>query len=390
MGMRWLLAFGGVLLVTTGTPAQDRPVELPPLLTPPAGDPGPPPAGPRGPTGEYDHGHLYLPQYVPPDAAPEACRPLGRWWVSPTLELAWVPKNTAPGAVRLRVPDGLGGTLPGPILPVAGVGPPQFQAGFGLVVGRWLGEGNIRGVEASLYTVGADRTFISYAPGMLVVFPNGADASAPQVVVLPPPADVIVGIFPTTFSTWFITADVNYRRNLYCSANARLDALAGYRFAFLDDELYPGDLPDPSEDEHDWNRVAATNPFHGGQIGLAGEFRAGPWYVAGAGKVAFGAVTPQVCATGLFIGAKGATATGSYAHLVSLREQSETQFAVLPALNLTVGRQLGDHARVFAGYSFQYLSRAARLGDVLDPTVTGLPMTQFWVQSVSLGMEFRF
>ena len=42
-----------------------------------------------------------------------------------------MPKNTAPGAVRLRVPDGLGGSIPGPVLPVSGLSTDTFQGGFG-------------------------------------------------------------------------------------------------------------------------------------------------------------------------------------------------------------------------------------------------------------------
>ena len=44
----------------------------------------------------------------------------------------------------------------------------------------------------------------------------------------------------------------------------------------------------------------------------------------------------------------------------------------------------------FAGYSFQYLNRVSRLGDVLDPAATGVPLTTFWVQSVNLGFELRY
>src|SRR5262249_31663797 len=229
-----------------------------------------------------------------------------RWWVDVSVELAWTRMMTGPAAVRWRVPDGLGGSIPGPILPVADVIPDRFQGGFGLTVGRWFGEGNIHGVEASLFTVGADSTFDALAPGMLVVFPNGADASAPQGIVLPPPlAQAIVTVFPATLSNWFITTDVDYRRNLYCSPTARLDALVGYRFAYLREELYPGEPPDPAKDEHDRNRVAVTNPFHGGQIGLAGEVRGERWYISGSAKVALGVVTPEVTASGLFLGARG-------------------------------------------------------------------------------------
>jgi hypothetical protein len=368
----------------------DHPTYLPPLLRPPSTNPNAPPAvGPRGPVGEYDHGQFYLPDYVPPPPAPEGCRPLGRWWISPSLELAWLPTARAPTTVRLRVPDATGGGIPGPVLPLAGRSAGSFTGGFGLNVGRWLDDANVHGIDAGLFFVsGGNRTYDGFAPAMLVLFPNGADSSAPQVIVFPP-GTPIVGIFPFTLRSWYITADVNYRHNLHCGSNTRLDALAGYRFAFLQDELFLGEIPDGSRDDYRRNRVAVSNPFHGGQVGLAGEFRGNDWYVGGVAKVAFGVVTPEACASGLFVGAEGATGSG-FARLAALTDQGRSQFAVLPSVNVTLGKQVREHARVFVGYSFQYLSRAARLGDVLDPAVSAVPLTDFWVQSVNLGFELRY
>src|SRR5437764_1422894 len=81
----------------------------------------------------------------------------------------------APGTVRLRLPNpGVpGGTVPGPLLPVAGLSPGRFDAAFGLTVGRWFGESTSSGVEGSFFVRTSDTTFDSFAPGMVVLFPNG-------------------------------------------------------------------------------------------------------------------------------------------------------------------------------------------------------------------------
>jgi Putative beta barrel porin-7 (BBP7) len=403
---RWVAACGVGLLTAVAAAAQgvppapvapsdclDQPTQLPPLLRPPCTDPNPPLAVvPRGPVCEYDHGQFYLPDYTPPSArAPESCRPLGRWWVEPALELAWVPTRAPRADVRLRVPvTPFGDTIAGPVLPTAGRTPDQFQPGFALNFGRWFDDDNTRGIDFGFSTIGpSDQTFAGFAPAMLVLFPNGTNGSAPQLVVFPP-GTPIVGIFPATLSSWFITADVNYRQNLYCGPNVRLDALVGYRFAFLQDELFIGETPDGPRDDHRRNRVAVSNPFHGGQLGLAGEYRGECWYVGGSAKVALGVVTPDVSASGLFLGAEGATGAGGFARLAALTDQSKSFFAVMPGFDVKLGRQLGEHARLFVGYSFQYLSRVSRLGDVLDPAATRLPLTTFWVQSVNLGFELRY
>jgi hypothetical protein len=398
MGLRGVVGCLIVLFTALIAPAQaiprpspaaadclDQPTQYPPLLRPPA-NPDPPLAVvPRGPSGEYDHGHLYLPDYVPP-SAPEACRPLGRWWISPSFEFAWLPSRHAPVNVRLRVPIPDGGSISGPVLPIAGQSADSFQAGFGLTGGWWFNEPNTRGVDASFFTLGGSKTTYGFAPDMLILFPDGA-GSAPQLIVFPPGLPIL-GVFPVTFSTWFVGADVNYRHNLHCGPNARLDLLAGYRFASLDEELFLGEGPDGSNGDYRHNRLAVTNPFHGGQVGVAGEYRGERWYVNGAAKVALGAVSPELCATGLFLGAEGYK--GGYSGLSALTENGGSRFAVLPSMNVQVGRQVGHHARVFVGYSFQYLNEVVRLGDVLNPDAAGLKHTDFWVQSLGLGFELRY
>jgi hypothetical protein len=310
------------------------------------------------------------------------------------VNLAWTSTQPAPGLVRLRVPDPAnpGSTLAGPRLPVTGMDAGRFETALGLVVGHWFDEANTRGIESSLYLRDANTTFDGNAPGMLVIFPEGTDRSAPQVAVLPPPASQqIVGTFPATLGTFFATVDVNYRQNWLCMQNSRLDLLAGYRYAFLGDELYLGELPNDGRghDAFRLNRAAVSNSFHAGQIGLAGEFRANGWSVSGSAKMAFGVVTPEVSASGLFVGAQGRTGN-SYRRLNALTTPGQSEFAVMPTLNVQLGRQVGRRSRVFVGYSFNYLSRVGRLGDALNPANAGLPLTDFWVQSINLGGEFRF
>jgi hypothetical protein len=397
---RVLLAIAFVLLVASGSCAEELPevpraTELPPLLVPPTGDPyARPPIGPRGPSGEYDHNLLYIPESAPPEVSqpPETCRPLGRWWVDTSLALGWLPTTSAPGSIRLRVPNGTGGTTRGPVLPVGCVMPSDFLPGFSLNVGAFLTESHTSAIEGSFFTIGPGATtFESFARGMLVIFPGGASSSSPVVTLLPPPLNKsITSVLPSTFSTWFTDADVNYRHTLYCAPNVRLDALAGYRFAYLQDELFLGDVPDAGSDDYKQNRLAVSNAFHGGQVGLEGEYRLDKWFVSGTAKVGLGAVITDISTTGFFIGAQGKNPSGGYSRLLALTDPHQSRFGVLPSVNLTAGRQVRDHLRVFVGYSFQYLNNVTRLGDVLDATATSAKATDFWVQTINLGLEVRY
>ena len=350
-------------------------------------------APPRRAGIEYDHGYQYLPERLPERRrhAEDACGPDGLWWINPSLELAWASRRPAPATVRLPIAGA--GALPGLRLPTGGLDAGRFEAALGLVVGRWFGETNTHGVEASFFVRDANTTFEGLVPGALVFFPGGSDRAAPQVAVLPRVIGAqVVGRFPATLGTYFVTADVNYRHKLFCSENARLDALAGYRYAYLGDELYLGDLPADDgrgRSAYRLNRAAVSNAFHAAQVGLAGEVRADGWYAAGSVKVGFGAVTTETTASGLFAAAEGRTANG-FRRLGGLTVAERSEFAVMPVLGVQVGRQITPHARVYAGYTFQSLSRVGRLGDALDASNAGLTLTDFCVQSISLGGEFRF
>jgi hypothetical protein len=414
MGRQWLIAFAGLIVgagagiaqepqvppvpplpVPAVPSVQPRPGELPPLLPVPPREPLPEVPRPgNGSAGEYDPGYLYLPERAPERVRrrAEECGPAGRWWIAPSFELAWVPTNSAANNVRLRVPDpvSLFGTVPGPVVPVAGRSSGRFDAALGIALGHWFGESNTDGVDASFFLRDAQDTFGVTSPGVLVLFPRGRGQGAPQVVAFPEPfGPRVIGSFPVTLGTFFTTVDVNYRHRLFCDDSARLDALVGYRFAYLEDELYLGDVADGNSD-YKRNRVSVSNPFHAGQVGLAGEYRgAEGWYVAGSAKVAFGVVSPEARTSGLFVGAEGRAGNG-FRRLAALNSVEEDTFAVMPTFNVSVGRQVSDHARVFAGYTFQYLSRVGRLGDALAPANGGIPLTDFWVQSIGLGFEWRF
>lgn len=414
MRMRWVVAVGAALVgcganaqpstpsapstPAIPSPAPTVPQNPSPLLLPvPNQSQRPLAEVPRpGPPGiEYDPNYLYLPEQIPEQRAANECGPAGRWWVGVSLELAWVPARPAPTNVRLRIPNPIlpvipVNTVPGPVLPTAGRSAGRFDAALNLVLGYWFDEGRTHGVDASFFSRDAHNTFDVTAPGSIVVFPRGNGRGSPTVIPFSSPvAFGIPSIFPATLDTYFATVDVNYRHRLFCNENSRLDVIAGYRYAFLGDELYLGEFADDGNSDYRRNRAAVSNNFHGGQIGLAGEVRSNAWYVSGAAKIAFGGTTSEATTTGLFWGAEGFAGI-DFQRLRGLMGAEQTNFAVLPSFNVQVGCQLTRHLRLFGGYSFAYLSRTARLGDALSPVSTNLVITDFWVQSIGFGGEFRF
>lgn len=380
-------------------PECERTTELPPLLpVPPAT--GPRPVGPPGPGGEYDPGYFYLPERAPERIAPPApCGPAGRFWIAPALELAWSKPAAVPALVRL-------GSSNGPVVYGNERPRPPFRAGFGLAGGFWVDRQQARGVDASFYYLpeGGTNTIL-FSDGVPLLLPTANGGAFP----LANPAAGYAGSYQAGLLTRFASADVNYRHNLLCTSAARLDGLVGYRYGFLRDDfdLYGKRLGPDGEIVRFRDDVIARNQFHGGQVGLAGEYRFERWYVGGSGKVAFGTLFTDTNLSGKFRVNGTVVPMGFYARPGLAGPVEHTRFGVMPTLALTLGRQLGEHARVFVGYNFLYLSNLTRGPDVIDPTPTLLasnplvPLppasvrrdaatSDFWVQSVSLGMEWRY
>jgi len=313
------------------------------------------------------------------------------------LELAWLKPVQAPALVRL-------GGLSGPVA-YGGQQSTPFTAGFSLSNGLWLNEGRTMGIDAGVLLLPQTGT-------NTVFFSNGASLLLPTPLGPFPLADPVLGYagaYQAGFNTRFTSADVNYRNNLFCTEDARVDALVGYRFAHVGDEgaIYGKRLGPGGEIVRFRDDIIADNNFHGGQIGLAGEYRVDRWFISGTGKVAFGAVLSDTDLEGKLRVNGTVVPIGFYARPGLNGPRDHSSVAVMPVAGLTFGRQLGDHTRAYLGYNFLYLSHLTRATDVIDPTPAVMASnpqapqaasvlrrdaatSDFWVQTLSFGVEWRY
>lgn len=369
MRTRWLAAWAVLGFAAEGF--AQPPAELP-LIPVPEAPAAPAPFAPGGPVPAYDHGHLYLPE---PGPQFDRRQPMldELWRVSVSAELAWLSTSGLPRSLTLTPPDVFGRTVPGLVVPTNGRGTDDFLAGLGLDVGRRLGEWS--GIDASLFLLpGAPRRLEGFAPGTLVYSPDPA-RDAPVFVALPP-GTAVGSSFPAQLSTMFVGADVNYRHTLLRAETARVDLLAGYRFAYLSDELYLGDAPEAGSNAHHLNRLQTETTFHGGQIGVAVGLDRGPWFTDGVVKIAYGTVITDTSASGAFGFSTPRPRLGG-----------ESRGAVLPTVGWKLGMRIGDFGSVYVSYSFQYLDRVNRLGDAFCGCGGH---SDLWVNALGLGLEMRF
>ena len=306
------------------------------------------------------------------------------------------------------------------------------RTGARFTAGYWFTDDHLIGIEGDYFFLGDKNG--SFAAGS----PDGSTQIARPVNLLGTPGRELVsgtqltnGVLSTlagsvgvATSSQFWGADLNLRTNLSCGPNYFIDAIAGFRTLSLDEGLsvnesllvtsttpvIPGAAGTTFSIADSFN---TKNRFYGGQLGLAGEWRfCGKWSLGMDAKVGLGDTQQAVDISGATTTNPGGTAIGGLLTRAgtngNIGHFTRDEFSVVPEVGLTLGYQLTDHVRLFAGYNFLYWTNVARPGNQIDTTVdpsqafgmvnpTGANRptfvfhnSDFWAQGVNLGLEFRW
>jgi hypothetical protein len=360
-----------------------------------------------------------------------ACGPEGRTWASAELLFFWTRGQNLPPLVT----RGVDATNPG-IIGQAGttilfgnsaVGQ-DLRMGVRARAGFWIDECQMLGLEGSFFFLAnreinfmqdcqvgdvISRPFFNADPNV-----NAQDA---ELVCQP---GVLCGHVTVTAFNEMYGADANFRRNLCCTPTYRIDLVGGFRYMHLYDDLQIQENLtnlDPNrgaigEGFLITDRFQARNDFYGGQIGAAGEFRSGQFFLDWRGLVGLGSTTRTVIIGGTttFLdpvpGGNPATQPGGLlAQQSNIGTFTSNQFSVIPEMNLNLGMNVTPNLRVWAGYTFMYWNNVMRAGEQIDLNVdaTQIPtraapgplgtqpaflakVNDVWIQGLSLGVQLRY
>ena len=201
-------------------------------------------------------------------------------------------------------------------------------------------------------------------------------------------------------------------------SQSRIDATLGWRFYELKEGL---------EIREDLTSLSTSNPgsfiindkfqtrnqFNGAELGFQWMGRRGFWSLDMLMRMGLGNTLQTVTINGNTQTTQGATVTNANGGLLAQRTNiggySRNQLGVVPELGATLGYQVSQRLRFTAGYSFIYWSNVVRPGDQIDTTVNPnlLPPenptqtaflnpsfafreTDYWIQGVSFGSEYRW
>jgi hypothetical protein len=304
----------------------------------------------------------------------------------------------------------------------------ERQSGGRLDLGIWLDDCQTTGIGFRFFGIEGDRSgFNASSPGTpILATPYLTLAGINSSVVAAHPGNFSGKINVTTDND-VLSAETYGRILMARSGMDRVDLIGGYHYAQVSDGLVLASSATALSNANGFaagtvntltDRFNVRNDFHGGMLGLTGEFHQGRWTMRSLGKVSLGDIRHRVTIEGVSVTTvppppAGGTTTvvpgGIFAQRSNMASSplETNQFTYIPEINLGLGYQMTPHIELTAGYNFLYFPHIALAGDQIDTTIDftqanpvnpvgARPLlpnvrdTDFWVQGISLGANWTF
>lgn len=291
----------------------------------------------------------------------------------------------------------------------------DWRSGGRITAGYWFDPQRRSGIEASFF--GLENIGTGFATDTnahpILTRPFLDATTGAQSAMLAGFPGIGTGSVNASETSRLLGAGALYRQEFGMWSGQRISALIGYRYLRSSDTLWITDTINsiafgtftPSD-----NLKAASN-FHGVDVGVAGDWRNGPWSLEWRGKVALGANFNTADVSGSTISTAGAVTTTVPGGLLALAGNSghfsQTKFAVVPELSLKAGYQIAPAWRLTVGYDVLYWTGVQRAGGLIDTTINPtlippgppagptrpLPVmstTNLLAQGFSLGVRYNY
>lgn len=295
------------------------------------------------------------------------------------------------------------------------------SSGFRTTLGMWLDQDQTWAVEGNFFYLGDQLSKNNYISTGSTTFsrPFRTLTGAPSAIVIAGPG-VGNANFEVESNLNLWNSEMNLRKELMRGTWWHVDLLAGYRHLSMDQHLRIADIRTVGTTSRTVlvDYFGTENRFNGGQLGVETELKYGRFFVDLWGKCAVGnnAQTVNIYGSTDLIPAPKVNNRNTYpggllALPSNMGEYTRNEFAVIPEVGLKAGMQLTHNLRVSGGYTIVYIDSAAQPGNQIDPVInaTRVPSLNpagaqvganrpnfvfrdddFWIQGVSLELEFRY
>lgn len=297
----------------------------------------------------------------------------------------------------------------------------DLQAGGRITLGTWLDGTHNAGIGVRFYALdGSAEHFDRVTDGSTIIgrpFFN-VQLNREDALLVGFPGEV-AGNVHVKFTNSLIGTDAYFRVMLERSRLRRLDFISGYQFLRMDDDLRinsSSNIIDPNSlifgaQINVFDRLRATNEFHGAMVGLQGTMGRGNWSLTALGKLGIGNNHQQVIIDGsqdisFPPGPGTVTAGGLLAQPSNMGIHVRDRICFIPEMTLNLAYHIRPTVSVHVGYNFIWMSNVVVSGEQIDRRVNlsqvpgpvvgpNLPAfqfqsTEYWVQGINLGVNWNF
>jgi Putative beta barrel porin-7 (BBP7) len=315
-----------------------------------------------------------------------------------------------------------------------------FRSGARIMTGYWFDDERCLGVElggfflqqqTDRFNISSNGNPLLYRPLVNADGSQGAELVSNNGLVPGQIIGTLSGAFSSVYQSSLWGAEANFRTCLLCGDDFFIDGIVGVKTLGLQESLTITENPVAVTDLFSATtgnlieRAGTSNPvqdrfktkdqFYGGQVGVIGEYRMGPWSLDMKAKLGIGTNSQSIDISGFqaVIGPTGAVQAsrqnGLYAAGTNIGHFSRNKFSLAPEVGLGVGYQVTDNIRAFVGYDFLYWTNVVRpatqINQVVNrqqvliggngtgpvaPTFLGFKTEDFWAQGIKVGVEFRY
>jgi hypothetical protein len=364
------------------------------------------------------------------------CQPLG-WFGSVEYNLWWTKTRSVPplattSLVNPATPINEIGVLPNAQI-LFGGGREGADPGNGgrVAIGRWLDSEQTFALGANFWAFAGDTAggvFTSdTSPNLAIPFFDAQAGNEDAYLVSYTPDGTVFlarGAVNVEDRLDMVGGEAYGQILLYEEMGTRFDLLGGYRLLRIDNSLSIGSdlvslsnafLPPVGTRVAINDLFQAENEFNGGVLGISSTTYCDRWTFFALAKMSLGNMRQAISIDGLTVitapnGATDVRDEGLFALGTNQGTYSDDRFVYIPEASLKLSYALLPNIDVSIGYTFMYISSVALAGDQVDRNLNlsqtnggpaqgpnqNRPMflpsqeTDFWMQGLNFGLEWRF
>lgn len=280
-----------------------------------------------------------------------------------------------------------------------------LNSGLRATVGMWLDDCKNNAVVVRAFGSGGDNTQYGAtsgpgAPFLAVPFFDTFTSTPGALAV---DAGANSGTITAQAANDILGGDVYFRTLLDQGCDYRFDLLGGVQLARIDDDLVLSTVSDNPFTTNDYFNVA--NEYTAGELGLLGEFTNDCVTLQVMGKCGVGNMRQTVGITGNSTLAGLPTDGGIFARPSNIGFYSRDVFAWSPEASVRLSRKIRENISVSVGYTFLYFTNVALAGDQVNSRVNSQALftgtgtdattftfrdTDFWIQTIDIGLAVKY